>query len=476
MGVDVRTTGGDPEDSLDVEGQDTGRLDSLLREVARLPEVTPPAPEPERIGTRMAHFQIRAKLGQGGMGIVYGAEDLKLRRKVALKVLPAALVTDHGRRRRFLREARTASAVLHPNLAAIFEIGESEGTVFIAMEHVEGVTLRRLLEVRGGLLDPREAQRIAREIARGVGKAHARGVVHRDLKPENVMVSIDGAVKVLDFGLAKLADGSDVQADGDTAPEEADDIASRLGKVVGTPGYMSPEQARGAAVDARSDVFSVGVMLYEMLSGKRPFRGGTSRELLRAIEHDTPRPVREVAPSVPGSLAQALHRCLQKLPEERYPDCGALGLALEEADVPIASGSRRWVRGLAVGLGLAPVIAIGTWSAWGSFRQQPPHVQAAVVAATSPEDAASRVPAVDASHGSSGSAEASSPAPPASTTADTKTKPSQRDRARGGPLPPKRAPVPSNAPAPAATGVSVGAPSAVASSSVEAIFGVGMGF
>src|SRR5688572_14721975 len=214
------------------EPGDSSEVSVLLGEIAHLPEVPPPESEPDRMGQRLAHFRIHEKLGQGGMGIVYAAEDLKLRRKVALKVLPVALVANEERRRRFLREARSASAVLHPNIATVFDVGESEGTVFIAMERVEGVTLRAFVEQRGGRLEPLECVRVAREIARGLGKAHGAGVVHRDLKPENVMIGPDGAVKVLDFGLAKLTEAHEPGAEADAAPMEADDLASRVGKVM----------------------------------------------------------------------------------------------------------------------------------------------------------------------------------------------------------------------------------------------------
>lgn len=355
---------------------ESGEVGSLLRQVAHLSDRPTPEPEVDRSGQRLAHFRIRSKLGQGGMGIVYAADDLKLRRSVALKVLPAAVVSDPDRRRRFLREARSASVVLHPNLATVFEVGEADGTIFIAMEHVEGVNLRAHLHAHGGRLPTSEALRVVREIARGVGKAHGRGVVHRDLKPENVMVAPDGSVKVLDFGLAKLAASPEAGADamwdlevGTHGEGEAgDDVGSRLGRVLGTPGYMSPEQASGGVVDARSDVFSVGLMLYEVLTGARPFQGSSTRELLEAIEEQAPRPLREVAPRVPGPVVRVVDRCLAKQPESRFADCGALLAALDRAQQEIASAPRAWAGRVGVGAAAVMLVGLGWWAFAASLR------------------------------------------------------------------------------------------------------------
>jgi serine/threonine-protein kinase len=370
MYTTARPTGDDGGDTFE------GRLGELLAEVARSPVAPSPALEPVRAGQRLAHFRIDFILGAGGMGIVYAAEDLKLGRKVALKVLPAARVADVGRRRRFLREARTASAVLHPNLATVFEVGESEGTVFIALERVEGVTLRKLLEARGGRLPPAEALRIAREITRGAGKAHAAGIVHRDIKPENVMVTLDGGVKVLDFGLAKLAEARDVPAGGESATMD-DDLASTSGRILGTPGYMSPEQASGGAIDARSDVFAVGVVLYEMLGGARPFPGRTLPELRRSIEQDAPRPLR----GVPKALARAVDRCLRKAPAERFADCGELGLELDRIAGSPTGGARTWAQRIGVGI----AIAVAAWAVRGALPgRATPDAKAEPQAAPSP--------------------------------------------------------------------------------------------
>jgi serine/threonine-protein kinase len=335
MGTVRRPEKADSVETASETGDDAG-MDWVLREVARLSDDPTPADEPDRTGQTLSHFRIRSKLGRGGMGIVYLADDLTLQRAVALKILPGSVVANEARRRLFLREARSASAVLHPNLATVFEVGEADETVFIAMEFVEGSTLRDLLAERGRL-ETGEALRILREIARGVGKAHARGIVHRDLKPENVMVARDGHVKVLDFGLAKpIAAGvATVERGADAAREDlpleqVDDGASHVGRIVGTPGYMSPEQAGGEAVDARSDVFSLGVIAYEMLSSARPFRGASLSELRRSLEKDAPRPLRDAG--VPAALASIVHRCLWTRRDQRFADGDALLAALERVE------------------------------------------------------------------------------------------------------------------------------------------------
>jgi serine/threonine-protein kinase len=283
------------------------------------------------IGRTLSHFRIEAKLGEGGMGVVYRATDEKLLREVALKVLPASMASDGERRQRFLREARSAAAVTHPCIATVYEVDEADGHVFIAMELVLGDTLRE--RMAPGLVHA-EAVRIAKAVARGLARAHEKGVVHRDLKPENVMVTPDGEVKILDFGLAKLraADPGDLGSPG-TEPTAVQLTAQ--GRVMGTPGYMSPEQVEGRAeVDARSDVFSFGVMLYEMLSGVRPFRGSSSIEVLYGVLHRELQPLQEVCPTVPADIAALVTRCLQKRPEERFASGRELVVALEGDSPP----------------------------------------------------------------------------------------------------------------------------------------------
>jgi len=271
------------------------------------------------IGRQLSHFRILDRIGEGGMGVVYRAEDEKLLRVVALKVLPPEKLADEERRLRFVREARTAAAVTHPNIAVVHEIDEADGVVFIAMELIEGKTLR---EAIGGKPMPlREALRLSVEIAEGLSAAHQAKVIHRDLKPDNVIVTAGGHVKILDFGLAKL-----LEERAAIDPEEASKLATvsdemtQAGRVLGTAAYMSPEQARGLAVDARSDLFSFGIVLYEMVTGKAPFRGTTSMDTLTAILREQPVPAVQLNPEVPAELERIIGKCLEKESGERYQD------------------------------------------------------------------------------------------------------------------------------------------------------------
>jgi Tol biopolymer transport system component len=265
-------------------------------------------------GSRLGPYEILGQIGAGGMGEVYRAKDPRLSREVAIKVLPAALSADPDRIRRFEQEARSASALNHPNIVTIHDIGSQDGTLFIAMELVEGTSLRELL-LEGEPLPMRKTLDLATQIAEGLGRAHTAGIVHRDLKPENVIVSKDGFVKILDFGLAKLVapsgeEGSELQTA--AAPE------THPGTVVGTVGYMSPEQARGRPLDYRSDQFSFGSVVYEMATGRRAFRRGSNAETLTAIIREEPDPVAQANPRAPAPLRWILERCLAKDADDRY--------------------------------------------------------------------------------------------------------------------------------------------------------------
>jgi serine/threonine protein kinase len=293
------------------------------------------------VGQSLAHFHIVEKIGEGGMGIVYRATDEKLLRTVALKVLPEALAADEQRRRRLLQEARAAAAVTHPNIASVHEVGESAGRIFIAMEYVDGEALRSRLGVP---LDVASALQIALQIARGLAKAHRAQVVHRDLKPDNVMISEDGHVKLLDFGLAKLGEER-LQAPAALAQQDTLPEVTQHGHLVGTPAYMSPEQARGQSVDARTDVYALGVVLYEMLTGNRPFTGETTQDVLAAIVRDTPARVARCNPLVPPEVDQIVARCLEKVRDARYANgeelLEALSSYLHEPRIPDSSGRHR---------------------------------------------------------------------------------------------------------------------------------------
>jgi predicted ATPase len=261
-------------------------------------------------GTHLGAYEILAPLGAGGMGEIYRARDCRLGREVAIKILPGNLSGMTERLERFQQEARSASALNHPNIVTIYELGEVNGTHYIAMELVQGQTLDELLNL--GALPLRKVLHIAVQVADGLAKAHEAGIVHRDLKPANLMVSPDGIVKILDFGLAKL-----FTARNDALPD-LPTLTTQPGALLGTPQYMSPEQASAGPLDFRSDQFSFGLVLYEMVTGQRAFRKSTAVETLAAILREEPEPVGRVSPEVPAPLCWVIDRCLAKEPEKRY--------------------------------------------------------------------------------------------------------------------------------------------------------------
>jgi eukaryotic-like serine/threonine-protein kinase len=298
---------------------------SLLREIARIEDAALPADALARPGDLLGPYRILQQLGRGATGVVYAAEDRQISRSVALKVLALSRAGDDERRRRFLREARAASAVVHPNVAAVYGVGHEGGLHYLAMEYVEGVTLGAAMRRRRSPFEIAEAVRIGEAIASGVGRAHELGIVHRDLKPENVMIGDGGWVKVLDFGLAKLV--APPVGGRDAALVTSRDMTLE-GRILGTPAYMSPEQAKGRPVDARTDVFALGVMLFELITGRRPFRGETTMELLIAVDRDEPPRPSAVNPAVPSWLEAIVLRCLRKSPDDRFASCGEVAEAL----------------------------------------------------------------------------------------------------------------------------------------------------
>ncbi len=264
-------------------------------------------------GQRTASYEIVSFISRGGMGEVYLAQDRRLNRKVALKVLPAALTREPDRLRRFEQEARAASALNHPNIITIFEIAKVDAFHVIATEFVEGQTLRQVLS--GEPLDLSEALGVAIQIADALNAAHQAGIIHRDIKPENIMLRPDGYVKVLDFGLAKLAEESPAAVAAEAPTRQ---VRTGSGVVIGTVGYMSPEQARGKEVDARSDIFSLGALIYEMVAQRRPFEGETPSDTLAAILKTEPPPISELIPEIPPELVRIINKTLKKDREERY--------------------------------------------------------------------------------------------------------------------------------------------------------------
>jgi tetratricopeptide (TPR) repeat protein len=263
-------------------------------------------------GTKLGQYEIVGPLGAGGMGEVYRARDSRLDRSVAIKILPQSFSGDIDRLRRFEQEARSASALNHPNIITIHDLGQDGPTHYIAMELVQGKTLRELLAC--GFLPIRRAIEIAAQIAEGLTKAHEAGIAHRDLKPENLMISDDGFVKILDFGLAKLVSSAGVPSDAAAATA----FKTQEGLVIGTVGYMSPEQATGLRLDFRSDQFSFGLVLYEMVTGKHPFQRKTAAETIVAILREQPEPIGTQSHDAPAPLCWAIDRCLAKEPEKRY--------------------------------------------------------------------------------------------------------------------------------------------------------------
>ena len=275
-------------------------------------------------GTRLGPYEILAPLGAGGMGEVYRARDTRLGRDVALKILPESISRDADRLHRFQQEARTIAALDHPNILAIHDIGEEKGSPFIVSELLEGESLRAELE--SGALSQRKAAEYAIQIAHGLSAAHDKDIIHRDLKPENIFITRDGRVKVLDFGLAKFTANRSSNEAG--SARTATTLATEAGVVLGTAGYMAPEQVRGTEVDSRTDIFAFGATLYEMLSGQRAFRRDTAAETMTAILKEDPPEIMQLAPVAPG-MERIIRRCLEKQPEQRFQSAKDLAFALE---------------------------------------------------------------------------------------------------------------------------------------------------
>jgi predicted Ser/Thr protein kinase len=292
------------------------------------------------VGTTLKHYRIEAQLGKGGMGVVYRARDTRLDRLVALKTITPGLVANPERRRRLLLEARSAAAISHPAIAQVYDIDEADGNLFIAMEYVDGRTVSRL--IADGELDLLGAIEIALQVTEGLAKAHDAGILHRDIKSDNIMVTRDGHAKLLDFGLAKLVEPGAIEP---AAPADLDRTLTRgrahtmPGAVMGTLSYMSPEQARGKELDRRSDIFSLGTVLYEMVTSELPFKGETPLDTMHAIAYEEARPVTIVRRSLTPELHRIVFRCLRKNPDDRYPDAHALAADLRHLKLDLETGT-----------------------------------------------------------------------------------------------------------------------------------------
>src|SRR5262244_1992757 len=275
--------------------------------------------------TRLGPYEIRSKIGEGGMGEVYLARDTQLGRDVAVKVLPSSYSDDAERLHRFQQEACAAGALNHPNILSIYDTGAHDGSPYVVSELLEGQSLRQRMS--GTIVPQRKAIDYALQIVHGLAAAHEKGIVHRDLKPDNLFITNDGRVKILDFGLAKLTGAADGNLSQTSIPTRR--VDTDPGKVMGTVGYMSPEQVKGRAVDHRSDIFSLGAILYEMLCGNRAFRRESGVETMNAILKEDPPELSQTNHNVAPALQRVVDHCLEKNPEERFQSARDLAFALE---------------------------------------------------------------------------------------------------------------------------------------------------
>ncbi|MFQ6008752.1 MAG: protein kinase, partial [Candidatus Zixiibacteriota bacterium] len=287
------------------------------------------------ISNTISHYKILEKLGSGGMGVVYKAQDTKLDRYVALKFLPLALSQDEENKKRFINEAKAASALNHPNIATIYEIDEVDGQMFIAMEYIEGKALNEIIHTnlsKGSTL--RKVLDYAIQITEGLSKAHAKGIIHRDIKPANILVTEEGLVKIVDFGLAKLAGRT---------------MLTKEGTTLGTVAYMSPEQTQGTDIDHQTDIWSLGAVIYEMLTGEPPFKGDYEQAVIYSILNEEPKPLYDFRDDVPHKLAQLVDKALQKASKERHENMAELQEALRSVAQPMRSaGQKEGVPAIAV--------------------------------------------------------------------------------------------------------------------------------
>ncbi|TSA20692.1 serine/threonine protein kinase, partial [bacterium] len=311
------------------------------------------------LGETISHYKIIEKLGEGGMGIVYKAQDLTLDRLVALKFLPQDLVRDPEAKERFVHEAQAASALDHANICTVHEIGQHDGQTFIVMGYYDGETLKRKIEQ--GSIPTNEVIGLICQVAEGLAKAHEAGIVHRDIKPANIIVTKDGVLKILDFGLAKVSGRT---------------LHTKSGTTLGTVAYMSPEQARGEEIDARSDVWSLGITLYELLAGKRPFESGYEQALVYLILNEQPEPLEKHVPDIAPEVLAIVNRALEKRPDARYASAGEMLADLRayqemlRGEVFSMKTVFRWARTPKIAIPtLATIVGIALLFVWFFHRQ-----------------------------------------------------------------------------------------------------------
>src|SRR5512143_1640586 len=347
--------------------------------------VVMPQPQPDGglVGRTLGPYRVLESLGSGGMGHVYVAEDTRLERRVALKVLPPDMAEHPDKLARFQREAKAVASLSHPGIVTLLTpLDEADGVRFLTMELVEGETLTKSIPARGFPIE--RFLSLAIGLTDAVSAAHRQGILHRDLKPENVMLTPDGRLKVLDFGLAKLRFDTPDEGDADRTMRETKSV-TQDGRIVGTVAYMSPEQAQGLPVDHRSDIFTLGILLYEMATGERTVRGSTNLSVLSSILKDTPRPASELRDDIPKPLARMIQRALEKRPEDRYQSASDLRRDLEDLKRDVDSGEMRLAttvgrrrlrlagggrRGWTLAATVAAVLLVGTMAAL-LFRAQP---------------------------------------------------------------------------------------------------------
>ena len=291
------------------------------------------------IGQTISHYRIVEQLGAGGMGVVFKAQDSRLERAVALKFLPEKLAQQPQALERFRREARAASALNHPGICTIYDIGEQDGRTFIAMEFIDGETLRS--HIHGKPLPVEEILELGIQIAEALDAAHAEGIIHRDIKPANIFVTKRGQAKVLDFGLAKLVPKGIASGNADSE-DESSDSNSIVGIISGTPSYMSPEQVRGDDLDPRTDIFSFGLLLYEMATGRQAFSGGTGGVIIEAVLTRSPVPVRSINPDIPPRLEEIIDKALHKDQSQALPARGRRSCRPATTEAGVRFGRESW--------------------------------------------------------------------------------------------------------------------------------------